>query len=84
MLRAQMAVRQRFVATHALDAEVTDVPIETREIENHDHNYYRRSVEINDMAWKFLSPKHLDADARYRDYKITKNGDNVSIEPVTP
>jgi predicted esterase len=59
-------------------------PIETREIENHDHNYYRRSAEINDMAWKFLWPKHLDEDARYRDYKITKNGDNVSIEPVTP
>jgi len=33
-----------------------DFPIETREIPNHDHNYYRRSGEINDMVWKFLSP----------------------------
>ena len=56
--------------------------VETREIANHDHNYYRMSVQINDMAWKFLSPKRLDADAQYREYKITKKGDAVSIEPA--
>ena len=59
-------------------------PIETREMERHDHNYYQRSGEINDMAWKFLSPKHLDTDAHFREYKITKSGDNASIELVTP
>lgn len=57
-------------------------PIEIREIPNHDHNYYRRSREINDMAWAFLSPKHLDADAHYSAYRIEKNGDKVSIVPA--
>jgi poly(3-hydroxybutyrate) depolymerase len=59
-------------------------PIETREIPNHDHNYYRSSREINGMVWTFLSPKHLDADAHYTAYRIVKNGDRVSIEPVEP
>jgi Poly(3-hydroxybutyrate) depolymerase len=59
-------------------------PIETREIPNHDHNYYRSSREINGMAWAFLSPKHLDADAHYTAYRIVKNGDMVSMEPVEP
>lgn len=60
------------------------LPIETREIPNHDHNYYRRSREINGMAWAFLSPKHLDADAHYTAYRIVKNGDMVTIEPAEP
>jgi dienelactone hydrolase len=59
-------------------------PIETREIEGHDHNYYRVSGEINDMAWTFLSPKHLDADPHFREYKINRNSEKVSIEAVAP
>ena len=54
-------------------------PIEVREMPNHDHNYYRLSRQINDMVWAFLSPIHLDADARYRAYRIVANGDTVSI-----
>jgi predicted esterase len=57
-------------------------PIETKEIPNYDHNYYRHSIEINDMVWKFLAPKHLDADAHFTAYTITKNGERVSILPV--
>ena len=58
------------------------IPVETREIEGHDHNYYRRSAEINDMVWKFLSPKRLDSDAHYSNYTITKSGEAVSILPA--
>jgi predicted esterase len=59
-------------------------PAEMREIPGHDHNYYRRSAEINDMAWAFLAPKHLDDDARYKIYTIFKNGNTVSMVPAKP
>jgi predicted esterase len=59
-------------------------PAEMREIPGHDHNYYRLSAEINDMAWTFLAPKHLDDDARYKLYTIFKNGNTVSLVPAKP
>ncbi len=43
-------------------------PVAVDEIPGHDHNYRKRSQEINDWAWKFMSPVHLDAEPRYRDY----------------
>ena len=57
-------------------------PMEVHEIAGHDHNYYRRSAEINDMVWKFLAPQHLDQDAQFKAYDIKKNGDAVSIAPL--
>jgi predicted esterase len=59
-------------------------PAEMREIAGHDHNYYRRAAEINDMAWAFLAPKHLEEDARYKVYTIFKNGNTVSVVPAKP
>src|ERR1051325_381358 len=53
-------------------------PAEMREIAGHDHNYYRRSAEINDMAWTFMAANRLDADAHYKIYTIFKNGNTVS------
>ncbi len=44
------------------------IPVELLEISGHDHDYYRRSDEINKKVWEFLSPKHLDRDARYKSY----------------
>lgn len=44
-------------------------PVAVDEIPGHDHNYRKRSVEINDWAWKFMSPVHLDQEPRYRDYE---------------
>jgi poly(3-hydroxybutyrate) depolymerase len=43
-------------------------PVAVNEIPGHDHNYRKRSQEINDWAWKFMSPVHLDQEPRYRDY----------------
>jgi poly(3-hydroxybutyrate) depolymerase len=43
-------------------------PVAVDEIAGHDHNYRKRSKEINDWAWKFMSPVHLEAEPRYRDY----------------
>ena len=68
---------------HTRDAFAAEgFPVEVREIAGHDHNYYRRSAEINDMVWKFLAPQHLDQDAHFKAYDIRKNGDAVSIAPV--
>jgi phospholipase/carboxylesterase len=43
-------------------------PVDLLEISGHDHNYYRRAEEINQKVWEFLSPNHLDRDARYKTY----------------
>lgn len=43
---------------------------ELLEIAGHDHDYYRRSVEINRRAWEFLSPIHLEKDASFKTYAI--------------
>ena len=42
---------------------------EVLEIPGHDHDYYRRSEEINRKAWEFLSPIHLEKDARFTPYR---------------
>src|SRR5262249_9531759 len=59
-------------------------PIEVKVMDGHDHNYYAHSRKINDMVWKFLALRHLDADAHFNAYKIEPYGDSVSIVPVKP
>jgi poly(3-hydroxybutyrate) depolymerase len=58
-------------------------PIEVNEIPRHDHDYYRISAQINDIVWKFLSPQHLDQDARFKPYSIVKQGQGVTITPLS-
>jgi poly(3-hydroxybutyrate) depolymerase len=41
---------------------------ELLEIPGHNHDYYRRSGEINREVWDFLSPIHLEKDARFTTY----------------
>jgi poly(3-hydroxybutyrate) depolymerase len=43
-------------------------PVEFREIPHHTHAYYRRSEEINAVAWAFLSRQALAAEPKYRAY----------------
>jgi len=43
-------------------------PVELRIIPNHTHAYYRRSEEINGVAWEFLSRQALAAEPKYRAY----------------
>jgi poly(3-hydroxybutyrate) depolymerase len=45
-------------------------PAELVEIPGHDHDYYRRSDEINRKVWTFLSSRHLDTEARYKAYSF--------------
>ncbi|MDL2716704.1 MAG: PHB depolymerase family esterase [Acidobacteriota bacterium] len=42
---------------------------ELLEIPGHDHDYYRRSEEINRKAWEFLSPIHLGREAVFTPYR---------------
>jgi poly(3-hydroxybutyrate) depolymerase len=42
-------------------AELTEIP-------NHDHNYYKRSAEINAKVWEFLKQHKLAAAARYKEH----------------
>lgn len=49
--------------------EARSVPVHLRPINNHDHNYYRRSGEINVEAWDFLKKHRLDKDARFKEYQ---------------
>lgn len=42
-------------------AELTELP-------NHDHNYYKRSAEINAKAWEFLKQHRLAAAAKYKEH----------------
>jgi poly(3-hydroxybutyrate) depolymerase len=42
--------------------------VELTEIPNHDHNYYRRSAEINAKAWEFLKQHKLAGAARYKEH----------------
>jgi poly(3-hydroxybutyrate) depolymerase len=41
---------------------------ELNEIPNHDHNYYKRSPEINAKAWEFLKQHKLAAAPRYKEH----------------
>jgi poly(3-hydroxybutyrate) depolymerase len=40
-------------------------PVVMRAIKYHDHDYYRRSGDINDEAWRFLQKYALDSDPSY-------------------
>ena len=42
--------------------------VELTEIPNHDHNYYKRSAEINAKAWEFLKQHKLAGAARYKEH----------------
>ena len=48
-------------AKRGFTAELTEIP-------NHDHNYYKRSPEINAKAWEFLKQHRLAAAARYKEH----------------
>ena len=41
-----------------------------RPINNHTHNYYQRSGEINAEAWKFLAQHRLAGNPRFKDYDL--------------
>jgi dienelactone hydrolase len=42
------------------------LPVELRVIPHHTHAYYRRSEEINGVAWAFLSGQTLAAEPKFR------------------
>ncbi|HKR62273.1 MAG TPA: PHB depolymerase family esterase [Thermoanaerobaculia bacterium] len=46
-------------------------PAELTEIPNHNHDYYSRSVMINEQAWAFLEKHALAADAKFTRYANT-------------
>ena len=48
-------------AKRGFTAELTEIP-------NHDHNYYKRSAEINAKAWEFLKQHKLSAAPRYKEH----------------
>ena len=49
--------------------EAKGIPVQLRPINNHDHNYYRRSDEINQEAWTFLKAVKLDNEPRFKRYE---------------
>lgn len=58
-------------------------PATVHEIAGHNHDYYRRSAEVNRLAWEFLSQQKLAAEARYTPYRIEMTpAGAVSIIPV--
>lgn len=46
-----------------------DIPVELIEIPRHDHDYYSRSVKINEQAWEFLASKLLEDEPFYQEYR---------------
>lgn len=44
--------------------------VELNEIPNLDHNYYSKSSETNQMAWKFLTKYQLDTEQKYKEYNF--------------
>ena len=45
-----------------------EFPVELTEIPYHNHDYYKISKSINDIVWKFLKDKSLDAPQKYKVY----------------
>lgn len=45
------------------------LPVELVEIEKHDHDYYRRSKEINPQVWEFLSKHRLEGEPELNPYQ---------------
>jgi len=43
-------------------------PVELKEIDGHDHNYYRRSQSINEAAWTFLCRHALEFPPYYTEH----------------
>ncbi len=43
---------------------------ELTEIPNLNHDYYSKSSEINEMAWKFLAKYRLDNEQKYKQYNF--------------
>ena len=52
----------------ALEAQGFTVPL--RVINGHTHDYYGRSRDLNQDAWKFLLQHRLDHDPKFKDYAI--------------
>lgn len=52
--------------------ESKGIPVHLRPIDNHDHNYYRRSGDINAEVWAFLKPHKLDKDPKYKEYETAR------------
>lgn len=44
--------------------------VELTEISGLDHNYYSRSEEINEKAWKFLKKVQLESQQEYKQYQF--------------
>lgn len=53
---------------NAMDAKGLSVHL--RPIQNHTHNYYQRSGEVNAEAWAFLSKHRLSADPKFKEYDL--------------
>lgn len=47
-------------------------PVELTEIQNHTHDYYSRSAEINKGVWAFLKRQTLTADPVFTKYEIAR------------
>ena len=45
------------------------IPIEFNPINNHDHNYYKRSGDVNSAAWKFLQQHRLTGEQKFKPYR---------------
>lgn len=45
------------------------IPVELKEIANHDHWYYDKAATFNRTAWEFMKKYELDAEPRYQKYK---------------
>ena len=48
------------------------LPVQLKEIPNHDHWYYDRAAEFNRIAWDFLKQYQLDAEPQYTQYNFKK------------
>ncbi len=48
-------------------------PAEITEIQNHNHDYYSRSKEINENAWNFLKKQKLADNPEYKQYQFKSN-----------
>lgn len=46
------------------------IPIHVRPINNHTHNYYQRSDQVNGEAWAFLVNHKLSADPKFKHYDM--------------
>jgi poly(3-hydroxybutyrate) depolymerase len=52
----------------AMEAKGLSVRLKT--INNHTHNYYQRSGEINEEAWAFLKEHRLEKNPKFKEYDL--------------